>query len=111
MVSQSNGELRIIEGALNGLHGLLFSFHQIISNDPNMKKEIHQYARMALQPQSDLSRFGVPIGKLHVQLHEVINLFIDIAVQLKLICCFKARNNCLSVIQYGEFFSIRIKKL
>ena len=62
ITSSSNGDLRIIEGALNGLHGMLFSFHQSANNDPNTLKDVHKYARMALLPQSDLSRYGVPIG-------------------------------------------------
>jgi len=60
---QSNGELRIIEGALSGLHGLLFTFYNLVSNDSNTLKDIHKFARMALEPEAGLSRFGVPIGE------------------------------------------------
>ena len=60
--SKDGGDLQLIEGSLNGLHGLLFNFHSVAVNEKSVSN-IHKYARMALEPQTKLSRYGVPLGK------------------------------------------------
>ena len=62
ITSTDNGDLRIIEGSLKGLDGLLFSFSSLVLNDPTILSDIHKYARMALNPQTTLKRYGVPLG-------------------------------------------------
>lgn len=62
IVSSGGGDLQLIEGALDGLHGLLFHFHSIPDIDEEGRADIHKYVRMALDPQIKLSRYGVPMG-------------------------------------------------
>ena len=62
MSSASGGEVPVIEGCLNGLHGILFHFHSKISKDA--ESDIQKFSRIALNPQSDLKRYGVPVGKV-----------------------------------------------
>ncbi|XP_074056019.1 DNA-dependent protein kinase catalytic subunit isoform X1 [Macrotis lagotis] len=56
----------VVAGCLKGLSSLMYNFSKSMDEDPQMSKEIFDFAVKAISPQVDLKRYAVPLAGLRL---------------------------------------------
>ncbi|XP_078482635.1 DNA-dependent protein kinase catalytic subunit [Ciona intestinalis] len=80
MESTKTADLKIIEGCLLGLHGLMFTFTSAHDEEPVRCAEIYKYAKTSIMQRENLTRYAVPLAAMKIfrdHSSQFSNLLID----------------------------------